>query len=427
MQIWGIVDQDNNVLYGNDDRAAVEAEYERRVAEDPRLRRVLEIAELELAFPGRDEPVEEGEPQTTCVLPWLPLDEPLSFGAVRVDHWSAVREAVEEPARATADALLRSYRNIHNQPVDTPICWFADRSPTAHLAWGDIERMRQHVFFLGLAGIAENAYLHDFEQLNATHCRRVFQFFRSDRVEVSLIRRRREGHWRSPWRASEILSVVPPAAQGRPTAAGRPVAWPLYRQDFLDALGGCVDGEDALSHAIRQSVLPFLRGNEMDEYGNVEQDIVWVVAALEQLFGVARGQQSGRRGARLDLAIGGLFEAWWQAPELRLVRRWASHLYRKRNEIHGAPATANNWHDWAHALLATVVYPLAVKVLLEQADRYQLNGFDLNEIVAFPARIACIEGRGELDQRAVGLQWQVALRDAGIRRTRSLQRGGGTL
>jgi len=105
MQIWGIIDQDNNVLYGNDDRAAVESEYERRVAEDPRLRRVLEIAELELAFPGRGEPVEEGEPQTICVLPWLPLDEPLSFGAVRVDHWSAVREAVEEPACATADAL----------------------------------------------------------------------------------------------------------------------------------------------------------------------------------------------------------------------------------------------------------------------------------------------------------------------------------
>ena len=235
MQIWGIVDQDNNLLYGNNDRTAVEAEYEQRVAEDPRLRRILEIAELKLEFPGRDEPVEEGEPQTICVLPWLPLDEPLSFGAVSVDHWSAMREAVQEQARATADALLRSYRNIHNQPIDTPICWFADRSPTAHLAWGDIERMRQHVLFLGLAGIAENAYLHDFEQLNATHCRRVFQFFRSDRVEVSLIRRRREGHWNSPWRASEILSVVPPAAQGRPTAAGRPVAWPLYRQDFLDA------------------------------------------------------------------------------------------------------------------------------------------------------------------------------------------------
>jgi len=52
-----------------------------------------------------------------------------------------VRENVEEPARTTADSLLRSFRNIHNQPVDAPICWLADRSPTANLAWGDIERM----------------------------------------------------------------------------------------------------------------------------------------------------------------------------------------------------------------------------------------------------------------------------------------------
>jgi hypothetical protein len=165
MQIWGIVDQDNNLLYGNNERAAVEAEYERRVAEDLRLHRVLEITELKLEFHGRHELIEEGQPQTVCVLPWLPLDEPLTFGAIRVDHWSAMRENVEEPARATADSLLRSFRNIHNQPVDTPICWFADRSPTAYLAWGDVERMRQHSFFLGLAGIAENAYLHDFEQV----------------------------------------------------------------------------------------------------------------------------------------------------------------------------------------------------------------------------------------------------------------------
>lgn len=418
MQIWGIVDQDNNLLYGNNERAAVEAEYERRVAEDPRLHRVLEITELKLEFHGRHELAEEGEPQTVCVLPWLPLDEPLTFGAIRVDHWSAVRENVEEPARATADSLLRSFRNIHNQPVDTPICWFADRSPTAYLAWGDVERMRQHIFFLGLAGIAENAYLHDFEQVNATHCRRVFQFFRSDFAQVSLIRRRREGHWRSPWRASEILSVVPLAAQGRPTAAGRPAYWPLYRQDFLDALAGCVDPDDALSRGIRQSVAPFLRGNEMDEYSSPEQDVVWLATAVEQLLGVARGQQAGRRGARLDLAIGGLFEAWWEAPELRLVRRWATHFYRKRNEIHGAPATANNWHDWAHGLLATVVYPLVVKVLLAHTGRCELNGFDQTGIMAFPARVACVEGRGEQDQRAVGWQWQVALRDAAIRRTR---------
>jgi hypothetical protein len=418
MQIWGIVDQDNNLLYGNNERAAVEAEYERRVAEDPRLHRVLEITELKLEFHGRHELAEEGEPQTVCVLPWLPLDEPLTVGAIRVDHWSAVRENVEEPARATADSLLRSFRNIHNQPVDTPICWFADRSPTAYLAWGDVERMRQHIFFLGLAGIAENAYLHDFEQVNATHCRRVFQFFRSDFAQVSLIRRRREGHWRSPWRASEILSVVPLAAQGRPTAAGRPAYWPLYRQDFLDALAGCVDPDDALSRGIRQSVAPFLRGNEMDEYSSPEQDVVWLATAVEQLLGVARGQQAGRRGARLDLAIGGLFEAWWEAPELRLVRRWATHFYRKRNEIHGAPATANNWHDWAHGLLATVVYPLVVKVLLAHTGRCELNGFDQTGIMAFPARVACVEGRGEQDQRAVGWQWQVALRDAAIRRTR---------
>jgi hypothetical protein len=35
MQGWGIYEQDHNFLYGSNDRAGVEAEYERRVAEDP--------------------------------------------------------------------------------------------------------------------------------------------------------------------------------------------------------------------------------------------------------------------------------------------------------------------------------------------------------------------------------------------------------
>jgi hypothetical protein len=38
--------------------------------------------------------------------------------------------------------------------------------------------------------------------------------------------------------------------------------------------------------------------------------------------------------------------------------------------------------------------------------------------MAIPARVACIEGSGELDQKAVGLRWQVAVHDAAIRRTR---------
>ncbi len=414
VQIWGIVDQDHNVIFGTNDRGEVDAEYERRVAEDPRLRRVLKIAELELT-PSSDEPVEEGEQHTICVLPWLPLDEPLAFGPVKVDHWSAVCDRVEEPARETASSLLANYRDVHNGSVDTPICWFANRSPVAQLCPAALDHMRLYIRLLGLAGITENAYLHHLEQLNASHCRPIFQFFRSGRADVSLVRRRRDGHWQSPWRASELHFVMPLAAQGRPTAAGRPSFLQLYRQDFLEGLAGCVGAQDALSRAVCQSVMPFLRGNELDEYGTPEQDIVWLVAALEQLFGVARGRRTGRRGAELQNSIGSLFSEWWNVDEQRLVRRWATHLYKKRNEIHGGDATVSGWQAWAHATVATVAYPLVVKVMLAHAARYELNDFDLTGILAFPSRVACVEGSGEIDQRTVGERWQQALLDASMR------------
>jgi hypothetical protein len=45
----------------------------------------------------------------------------------------------------------------------------------------------------------------------------------------------------------------------------------LYRQQFVDRLAECAGADDDLSHAICQSVVPFLRANDMDEYGAVSR------------------------------------------------------------------------------------------------------------------------------------------------------------
>jgi hypothetical protein len=79
--------------------------------------------------------------------------------------------------------------------------------------------------------------------------------------------------------------------------------WPLDWQDFLDALAGCVDVEDDLSRAICEAFALFLWGNETDDYSGTEQDIVWLVAALKQLFRVASGAVDCTRGVQLHIAI----------------------------------------------------------------------------------------------------------------------------
>ncbi len=218
--IWAIVDAAGEMLYGSNVRQEVEAEYERRLAADPRLVRVLRIAELDISFAGRGEAEEEGEEQTICVLPWLPLDEPLRFGAVRVDHWTEARRGLPDDVCQTADALLAGFRDHHGGEIDPVVCWLDGQPPAEKLSTVDVDRVRMHTFVLTLAGIAENTYLHDYEQLNASHCRRVFLHFRVGRPEIRTTRRRREGWAISRLRYSRVLLARPLAAEGRPTAAG---------------------------------------------------------------------------------------------------------------------------------------------------------------------------------------------------------------
>jgi hypothetical protein len=418
IQVWAVVDGNGQSLFSSNVLEDVQADLERRIAADPRLQRVLRLVEQTMTFHPRDEPEpDRGSPQTVCVLPWLPLDEPVRMGPLVFDHWSEVRDRVLEPARTSAEQLLSAFYDIHGSRVDPVVCFFADRSPAAHLPDGDREFVRTSTFLLALAGLAENAYMHTaFEPINAAHARRLFLSFHAAQPEIYSVRRRREGWAQSRWRSSGLKMIKPFAAEARPSAAGAHPLMTLYRQQFVDSLARCVSAQDHLSQAICQSVVPFLRANDMDEYGSVEQDVVWLVSALEQLLGLGLQLPSGRRGTELHLQVSGLFRAHWEQQEVRNCRRWLDDLRRKRNELHGKPAEAVRWQSWAHALLATELFPLAVKNLLADAGRYTLDSLDLMKVEAFPSRVALVAGPGPFDELALGEAWHQAAADAATRR-----------
>jgi hypothetical protein len=418
IQVWALVDANGRSLYSSNVLEEVEQEFERRIATDPRLRRVLRIVEQALTFHPRDEPEPDpGEPQTVCVLPWLPLDEPVSMGPLIFGHWSEVRDRIPEPARTSANQLLATFYDIHGEQIDPVVCFFAERSPTERLENADRDFVRTGTFLLTLSGIAENTYMHPaFEPMNAAHARRLFLNFHAARPQIYTVRRRREGWAQSQWRTSGLRMTKPLAAEARPSAAGTHPLMTLYRQQFVDSLAGCNGADDDLSRAICQSVVPFLRANDMDEYGAVEQDIVWLVTAFEQLLGVALQVNAGRRGFELHIQLVELFTEHWSHAEQRNCRRWLEHLRHKRNELHGRRGTGNGWQTWAHALLSTELFPLTVKALLSREGRYVLDSIDLMKIEAFPSRVLLVAGDGPFDELELGEAWHQAVADAAARR-----------
>jgi hypothetical protein len=186
MQVWAVVNATGHSLYSSNVLEDVERELERCIATDPGLRRVLRVVEQTLTFHPRDEPEPDpGEPQTVCVLPWLPLDDPVHIGPLVFDQWSEVRDRVGEPARTTAKQLLGTFYDIYGNEVDPLICVYADRSPTARLEDMDRDFVRASTFLLALAGLADNTYMHPaFEPMNGAHTRRLFLNFHAARPEI---------------------------------------------------------------------------------------------------------------------------------------------------------------------------------------------------------------------------------------------------
>ena len=59
------------------------------------------------------------------------------------------------------------------------------------------------------------------------------------------------------------------------------------------------------------------------------------------------------------------------------VKRWAREFYAHRSAIHGGPAPhTSDWADLRHALIATEVYGLSVKILLAGDGRRAMTEAD---------------------------------------------------
>jgi hypothetical protein len=170
IRVWAVIDANGHPLHSSNDRDAVVADYEERIAKDARLRRVLRIEERTLQFHPRDEPLPDpGEPQTICVLPWLPLDEPIRMGPLIFDEWSEIRQLVDEPARTSADRLLANFFDVRGAPIDPVVCFYD--GPLAERAPGVCRsRPRSNPLLSADAGRYRRKQLHA-PRLRATDCR----------------------------------------------------------------------------------------------------------------------------------------------------------------------------------------------------------------------------------------------------------------
>lgn len=348
----------------------------------------------------------------TALLPWLRLDAPLTFGRVTVAQTSQL------PARsldlcAELRRSLSPYRCLDGSPVDAAVMWFTAKDLVAVLSEEEVENLRAHSRVLAIASIASNHY---FEQASSpvttAHFDTYLHSLSPGQEHVTVVSRRRDGENLASWDMENVRFTVPASA-----AVGA-VARPSH--EFLEALATTLDQQDDVVDRIVRSTPAFLSGNRLEDFNDLQQDLIWLGSALEQLLDIAGrgiGHQIGERIVEF-LKTGPRSETQWADPRGKLrtgdwLARWAEEFYDHRSAIHGAPARSRTWLPWEHGLVATVVWILLVKKLLADRGLYTLTRDDLIEFEALGRRVASGSPLGERwgDARHRA-SWQVTTRQA---------------
>jgi hypothetical protein len=318
------------------------------------------------------------------VIPWLATGAETSFGEVTMAPWD-VPPILDDDVRTSVEAIMASYRGLGDAPMRPTLMWRTGTDPFGQVD-ADLAMLSDSANCLAVAAIAENDYFTG-EPITAAHTASFYQRFMPGSTTVGILKRRRDGRYSDGWPLDKLHFTVPLAASVQSFVT--PV------RDFLEALVTVVNADDELAVRIQESIPFFLMANVLSETSPLLFDLVWLGAAFERLFGLEVRGVAQTLGARLTSLFGAFPQT--AAPDWTLfggkpqsgpwIARWANEFYDQRSTIHINPPRSNLWSQELHAVIATVVYGLAVKCLLKEVGLYELGVRDRHELTVLDPRI----------------------------------------
>lgn len=127
--------------------------------------------------------------RTVTLLPWLPLQGPVSFGSLRFEPLSAVASRLQEYEREN----VRLVGGTFGPDVDPAICWPEKDGDVPKFSEPDATAVHDRVRLLAVAAIEANEYFTITTPANAAHFEVVFQRFTPTAEYFAIERRRRDG------------------------------------------------------------------------------------------------------------------------------------------------------------------------------------------------------------------------------------------
>lgn len=315
---------------------------------------------------------------TVVLVPWLPLDEQLTFGPYNFTPLEELATRVQPDTAEMLRAIGQTFVGAAG-PNLSSVMWPADEGECPTFKPPDLDEYNVAIRLLALGVLIENQFFSYFTPATALNFELVVQRFEPGAESFAIETRRRDG---------DALSGGHRFDKSRFT---RPVAAPsnprmVFDGPLLTSLAGCLEIEDPLSSRIAQSAVPYLLANRMDGSSSFQSDLFWLATAIEQLLEVSDRTKGATITETFSKRLADHLAATGFRCERTMVTTWARELYGRRSDVHGRPHLNQRWDTGWHAFLASHAFGLLVKRMLAADERYVLSDADEIALEAFPHR-----------------------------------------
>lgn len=336
----------------------------------------------------------KGITRQVAFLPWLRIKGPCRIAGVEFLPWRENNTVI--PALAVCSdaltAILSGYRDRKGKPIDNCVVVTVPERGW-NLTNSDFDAVRWAASLLFLTAWASNEYYANFTgpYVNSSSFRVIWQRFTGAPDWIALTSRRRDGrNMDGGYKHGEVTFPLPLQDSLRDVA--------VVDESLRAALDAAHAAESQTIKRLRYA-LPFVElANTDDDLMTETAEAILMGSAFEQLL------QGDASAYRLGKKFGALFDSFGKVrvaeaktarpdieidqstaeraaaqPQWWVHRKWIEELYDMRSKsVHEGTATGKTW-GWIpaeHLVMAAWVFPLAVKLLLQQDGHYRLTDKD---------------------------------------------------
>jgi len=324
-------------------------------------------------------------------MPWCPISQIHHAAEISIISFDRDKKSdyVDELTTCQIRAILSSYKNLEAHPVEqVALVKYEDKPVLADLNEDEIEIARECVDLVCFSGLANREY---FNQLGAycnTDCFTLYgQRFGDDPSFMGLTSRRREGRNIDGRALAETTFTIPVHASSiREVNLDEKLLSSLinYRSSSLNnewsrwqnAIS-CFNQANTDNDTVRYQVEWLLLCSAFEHLLAAKSEVKDVARKFTDLFSPTKPFLSSGAKRKSN-------KKW--DPDKPLRFKWMREFYRIRGDFaHGNLITRQStaWKPLEHLVLATISFPLLVRILLSKLGHYALTDHDQAQIDAF--------------------------------------------